>query len=292
MRDILTSPRTEEIKHHRRVRNLRLTIVIIILFSLLIGALSYFSFNSRISIDSVVVTGNHIISTDDIESHVRAKLTGKYVYLFSRDNSLIYSKKGIYNDLMVSFPRINTLSVYRDNWKTLHIDLSERAGSYLYCGPKIPEVLNDIGENCYFINDDGYIFDKAPYFSGNVYFKYYIKLVDSNNQPIENPLKQNIFDLNRFHSMVRFIDGITALGFKPIYLSVDDDGIYTIYLDHDSENTSPTVIFKGDNDLEIILSNLTTAMNQSEFANEINSKYAKLLYIDLRFKNKVLYKFQ
>jgi hypothetical protein len=43
--------------------------------------------------------------------------------------------------------------------------------------------------------------------------------------------------------------------------------------------------------LDIILDNLSVSMGKPEFANDIHSKYDTLLYIDLRFDNKVLYKF-
>ena len=292
MRDILTSPRIEEIKHRRRVRNLRMTIIFSVVLVLLIAALSYLSSNPKITIDNIVVTGNHIVSTQDIEDNVNKNLSGKFLYLFTKSNSLIYSHDKIYSDLMKSFPRINTLSVYRDNWKTLHIDITERMGSYLYCGSQIPEVINDVGDNCYFINNDGYIFDKAPYFSGNVYFKYYVSILDNDSVQVENPLMKNVLSTETFHNVVRFVDGVTSLGFKPIYLYIGQDGVYTLYLSHNTGETSPTIIFKNENNLDTILSNLTTAMSKKEFADEINSKYTSLQYIDLRFKNKVLYKFQ
>ena len=292
MRDILTSPRIEEIKHKRRVRNLRLVIIFFIVTILLIESLSYISSNPNIVINNIVVTGNQIINAQDIEARVKDKLNGKYLYLFTKANSLIYPHQAIYEDLMTSLPRIKTLSVYRDNWKTLHIEITERLGSYLYCGAQIPEIVTDVGENCYFINNDGYIFDKAPYFSGNVYFKYYVQILDENNIPIENPLMKYVFDTDRFHKIARFIDGITSIGFKPIYIEIKPDGTNTIYLSHNINDSIPTIIFKNENDLDIILSNLVAAMNKSEFADEVNSKYTKLQYIDLSFTNKVIYKFQ
>ena len=45
-------------------------------------------------------------------------------------------------------------------------------------------------------------------------------------------------------------------------------------------------------DFDMILDNLSISMKKKEFAEEINTKYNTLLYIDLRFKNKVLYKFK
>ena len=107
-----------------------------------------------------------------------------------------------------------------------------------------------------------------------------------------NPQGSQMLSPDLFHELMRFIDGVTALGFKPSYLIVSDGNIYSLYLKSTGLNLNPKIIFKGDNDLSVILDNLSIAMSKSEFANEINSKYDTLSYIDLRFKNKVLYKFQ
>jgi len=288
MKDIPTSPRIIEIRHNRRVRRLRLFVAYFILLIIVVGALSFFSSNRSVVLDKVVITGTHIIDQENIEKEVLKNISGKYIYLFSRANSFIYPNKKIYNDLILNFPRIETLTVRRDNLKTIHIDIVERKGSSLYCGYAVPENKNDIGENCYFVNNDGFIFDKAPYFSGNVYFKYYLSL-DGNNI---NPQGRQMIDIERFHEIVRFVDGVTSIGFKPIYLSLDNDGTYSLYLNPVVGGTYPRIVFKDNNELKVIQDNLSLAMKKKEFASEINSKYNTLLYIDLRFKNKVLYKFQ
>jgi len=286
MKNIPTSRRVIEIKRKHRTRRLRLGIFFLILFLSIAGALAYFSFHKRVTINKIIVTGTSIVNKLDVVSHVEKQLNGKYYHLYNRGNSLIYPRNEIYQDLIVSFPRIKELSIDRDNFNTLNINIIERFGSYLYCGSSIPELESEVGENCYFINNDGYIFDKSPYFSGSVYFKYYIKISDETN-----PLNQNIFEADRFHELVRFIDGISTIGFMPIYLTIEENDIYSLYIDSNLGKIAPKIIFKKDNNLETILSNLSTAMNKPEFANEINSKYSILQYIDLRFKNKVLYKF-
>lgn len=288
MKDIPTSPRIIEIRHNRRVKKIRLIILFFIFFIFLIGALAFFSGDKKVVIDNVVVTGNHIIDKEDIEKEVYKNISGRYIYLFSRNNSFIYPHNRIYNSLLVTFPRIEKLSIYRDNLKTLHVDISERTGSYLYCGANLPEDKDEVGENCYFVNNDGFIFDTAPYFSGNIYFKFYT-LFESD---LKNPLGQQMMDIDDFHNLARFIDQIMILGFKPIYIVKDKDGTNYLYLNHQASGTMPKIIFKNEADLNIIYENLSLAMRKKEFALEINSKYNTLLYIDLRFKNKVLYKFQ
>jgi len=288
MKDIPTPPRIALIKRNRRAMRLRLIILFTILFISIIFGLSYFSSDPKITINKIVVSGNSIIDTKDLESNINEKLSGKYLHLFAHSNFLIYPHRKIYKDLITDFPRIESLSVKREGMNTLKVDIVERAGSYLYCGKVMPENKEDIGENCYFVNNDGYIFDRAPYFSGNVYFKYYTDIKGD----INNPLGSQMFTPEKFHKLINFIDGITALGFKSLYLVVDDKGIYSLYLQSTGVNPNPKIIFKEDNDLVTILDNFSTAMSKREFANEINSKYDTLLYIDLRFKNKVLYKFQ
>ena len=288
MRDIPTSPRIIEIRHNRHMYMLRLSILLFILFVSVIGALSFFSGDKHVTIDKVVVNGTHIINQSDIESEIFDNLSGKYLYLFSKSNTFIYPNKQIYKNLILKFPRIQSLSIKRDNLKTLDITIVERTGSSLYCGTNIPEAQEDVGENCYFINNDGLVFDKAPYFSGNVYFKYYLTLEDG----VTNPLGKQIIDANQFHKLTRFIDQIESLGFKPISVVSEQDGRNSLYLNHSVNNTSPKIIFKNDNDLDEIYDNLSLSMKKKEFADEINSKYNTLLYIDLRFTDKVLYKFQ
>lgn len=287
MRDILTSPRIEDMKRKRRNRRRRIAVMLAVLFISLVGALAYFSSHHNVTINHIKVEGTQIINAPEVESYVMDGLSGRYIYLFARSNSFIYPHDKIYKGLIESFPRIETLAISRNKLNTLEIKISERSGAYLYCGADVPKVKSEVGENCYFINNDGYIFDKAPYFSGNVYFKYYSTL------PIDtSPLTQYVFPTDRFHLLMRFVDSVTSLGFEPIYFTVESDGTHSLYLNNKSGLTTPKVIFKLEDDLTSIFDNLSTAMGKSEFAREINSKYDTLLYIDLRFDNKVLYKFQ
>ena len=288
MKDIPTSPRIIAMKRRRRIIKIWLGILFVVLFVLFVWLFSFLSGYKKVTIENIAITGTHIVDQDGIESTIHEDLSGKYLYLFDRNNSFIYPHNKIYKDLTSNFPRIKSLNIYLDSLNTLHIDIIERTGEYLYCGSSIPTVKNDIGENCYFINNDGLIFDKAPYFSGNVYFKYYLPL----DKDYADPLGKQMLEIDKFHKLARFIDSITAIGFKPIYIYKDKDGTDSLYLNHGEKDTAPKITFKDDADLATIQDNLSIAMNKPEFADEINSKYTKLLYIDLRFKDKVLYKFQ
>lgn len=287
MKNIPTSPKIVEIRYKRRMRKIKIAILFIILFIIIIFGLSFLSTIGKMKIENIEVEGNHIIDKDELEKEIYQTISGKYIYLFSRSNSLIYPHKKVYNDLILKFPRIESLKIERNNFKTLKISIKERVGAFLFCGENIPLNKEDVGENCYFVNNDGLIFDKAPYFSGNIYFKYYTSL-----QNVEDPLGKQMIDVGYFHQLIRFIDSIADTGIRPIYLHMDKDGTNSLYLAHGNNSTMPKILFKKETDLEVLQNNFSLSMKKKEFADEINSKYNTLLYIDLRFKNKVLYKFQ
>lgn len=287
MKNIPTSQRVIEIKHKRRVRLVRLLVLFFLLLLSIFLSLGYFSHNERFTINKIKVEGASIIDQEEIILLTEELLEGRYFYLYNRANSFIFPEKAIYLKLIEDFPRIEELSVSREGLNILNIKIKERLGSYLYCGEVVPEIESEIGENCYFINNDGFIFDEAPYFSGNVYFRYYTKI---DNQV--DSLGQYIFEPNRFHELIRFTDKIMEFDFIPTSLFLNEDGVYSLYLEHKTGDSKPKIIFREDNDLIEILNNLEIAMGKDEFSKELKFKYNMLEYIDLRFKNKVLYKFK
>ncbi len=292
MREVLTSPRILDLKRAKKRGRIRLTILISILFLFFFGALAYFSAHPRVTINTVEVVGTQILNVPDIEENVRAHLAGRYLYLFSKANAFLYPHDDIYRGLLDSFPRILSLTVERNNIHTLRITIIERVGSHLYCGTA-PAVSSNVDETCYFINDDGYIFDRAPYFSGDVYFKFYGPLLENETPAVvsNTPLGHHMLFVERFHDLVRFIDGLKALGFNPTMLSMGADGGNTLTLFRNTGAGNPVILFRNDNDLAEILENLSVSMKKTEFRDDVQLKYSTLLYIDLRFKNKVLYKF-
>lgn len=286
-RDIITSPRIVELQRARKKRNRIFFLVFFILFVGLIVGLSYLSSYHRVVISDIVVEGTHIIDSNDVKNKIKDDISGKYLYLFAKSNVFIYPKSYLEKDLKKTFPRIEKLSIKIEGLNNLKVVIGERTGSYMYCGANVPTEATNIGDNCYFINSDGYIFDKSPYFSGNIYFKFYI--------PIENqddPLGQHVLDPANFRSMINFIDGLVDLGLDPVSVVMNDENNYFFNLRSRPDGGEPQILFKKENEINTIFGNLSVAMKNKDFKNQIFSKYSTLLYIDLRFNNKVLYKFQ
>lgn len=286
MRDLPQSPRIIAIKKKQRKKTVFLIILFLLLCGLLVFGLSCLSQERHIVINTIKVNGAEVLTKDNIIKISKDEMSGKYFYLFARNNTFIYPKRGIQKSLLKNFPRIEELNIRLNGLNELEINIKERKGEYLYCGEAIPEDQNKIGDNCYFLNDDGLVFDKSPYFSGDIYFKYYLSLDEKTDF-----LGKKILDKDKFHDLTSFFNGINKLGLKSIYFYMDKDGINYLYLQKKENSSSPRIIFKDEDNLELLLDNLRLAMKKNEFIDEIKSKYNTLEYIDLRFKNKILYKF-
>lgn len=289
-RNILNSPRLLALKRKRR-KNLRNKILFLIFFFLIlfIGLIFLFRID-RLNIDTVMIDGNKVTDTKLINKIVENNLEGYYLYFLPKSNFLLFPKNKIKSDLEEEFKRLTNISFVLKNYKTLFISLLEKEGQYIWCGDSLPDADTKTEDNlCYFIDKNGYVFDIAPYFSGNVYFRFFGSL---NSGQISSPLGF-YFSSEIFNKLISFKDVLIDMGIKPISILVKDDKDVEIYL---ASNTpllnAPKIILNSDFDLEKISENLQAALITEPLKSDFKNKYNSLLYIDLRFGNKVYFKFK
>lgn len=289
-RSILNSPRIEELKRkrHRILRNKILFFVF--LFLVILTGLVFLSRWEKININNVQISGNKIIETEAIEQIIHSNLSGYYFWFFPKTNFLLYPKKEIKSELAEKFKRLKDISFDEKDIKTLKISVSEYEGKYLWCGTTLTTWTSDVqvNEKCYFMDENGYIFDEAPYFSGEVFFKFYGEIASVSENPIGS-----FFLPGNFEKITLFKKTLEEMGLRPSAFLKDDTGDINIFL---SSNTiismGPKIIFKIDSDFKKLAENLQAVFTTEPFQSDFKNKYASLLYIDLRFGNKVYYKFQ
>lgn len=286
MRDIPASPRVLEIKRKNRSRIIRKIILSFLFLLVFIFGAAYFSRLDQFKIKSIETEGLSVIDENEIIDYINNKISGKYFYLFEKSNFFIYPQNEIYEGILKDFVRVEKLSIDNSVFNTLKIKIKERSGVYLYCGESIPKEEDMLGENCYFVNGEGYVFDKAPYFSGDIYFKFYLK------KEKDNPIDTNILESEDFVKIIKFIENIESIGLSPVYIKLNKGSDNYVFLEKRENDKNPFIVWLDEDPLDIVFENLSLAMSKSEFANEINSKYDLLSYIDLRFDNKVIYKFE
>ena len=289
-RNVLNSPRLTELKKRRRKAVLNKILLTLLGLVIVFFLLTYLSRLKNLNIAEIRVVNDGVVGTKEIKETVEGEMAGKYFYFFPKTNILIYPQNSIKDKLQNKFKRIKGVDLSIENNKILIVTISERMAKYTWCGTEIPGVGIPQGsptpefpkEQCFFLDEEGYIFDAAPYFSGEVYFKFF-------GQPTP---EDNYFFKQNFRQLTSFKDALVKLGLKPTSLYVVPNGDVEItLLPGSSATTLPKIIFKLDADMQNIKENLDTALNTEPLKSDFKKKYSSLEYIDLRFGNKVYSKF-
>mgnify|MGYP001604120421 FL=1 len=189
----------------------------------------------------------------------------------SKTNILFYPKGAIIQTLAAQYLRLGEINLSIKNNRTLVVAVIEREPLYTWCQT----------DDCYFLDADGYVFDKAPYFSGNVYFKFYGALESG-------PLGA-YFAKDYFKNFTAIKNTLTALELEPIALELKAQGDAEFVL---AGTATPKILFRADADPENIAGNLRAALQTEPLKTRVVKEYSKLEYLDLRFENKVYSKFR
>ncbi|MEK7135106.1 MAG: FtsQ-type POTRA domain-containing protein, partial [Patescibacteria group bacterium] len=180
--------------HNRRVQERRRKLAWV--FFSILGLLVALVFISRLEIfriSEVAVEGAKVIANEEAVRNVLATLSGKYFWLVPKSNAAIFPREEVAASLMKEFPRLASVELNVEGENTLRILVTEREPYALFCPP--------VGEKCFFLDKEGFVFDEAPDFSGVVYFIYETEI------PAEE-----------FKSLSTFIEGLSKLGFEPVRL--------------------------------------------------------------------------
>jgi hypothetical protein len=286
-RNILNSPRLQELKKKRRkVLLIKFCIFSFVFLLIFIGS-AFLSRINKLKISEIEIAGNKVVDTEIIKGVAEEELAGNYLWFFSKKNIFLYSKDGIVEALSNKFERLKDINITTKDNKILEISVTERIPKYTWCGENLPEI-NTEDKTCYFLDDGGFIFDKAPYFSGEVYFKFFGKVNTEDGIP-----SGSYFSEIDFEQFIVFKKSLEDMGLRPVALYVMENRDVKVYLsDESSLPMGPEIIFKIDSDFQKIAENLQAALTTEPLQTDFKNKYSSLLYIDLRFGNKVYYKFR
>jgi hypothetical protein len=305
-RNVLNSSRLLELKRTRKKTFLNKILFSLLGIVVLLGFFVYLSRLSSLNINNIEITGNQVVDTNDIKQAIQEEMSGKYLWLFPKTDIFFYPQNSIIKMLQDKFKRLENISLSIKNDKTLLVSVKERKALYTWCGNTPPDtsvVAMPQGESsatCYFVDENGYIFDQAPYFSGGVYFKFYglpdvsvVGIPQSGSLTTGTDPSGSYFSEQYFKQLIYFRDILVEFGLKPAALYVTADQNVEVFLASAPNSTNqPQIIFKLNGDYENIAENLKAALTTDPLQTEFKDKYSKLEYIDLRFGNKVYYKFQ
>lgn len=284
-RHIEESPKLRELRNKRSVKRRRLAILLSVLFLTIVGGLITVAHYPQLQLVNVVVSGNKIVDGEEIVTEVQKSLAGNYYYVIPHRNAFFYPKGRIIADLMTEFPRFKNVTVYRVNVTTLLVTVTEVRGRALWCG--IDTTAPDMSAPCYFTDEAGKIVAPAPYYSGNVYPRFFGGVLLPNDV---NALGKTFTTEIQFQNLLKFSDQVTRLGLPVEAIVVGRSGENSFLIDLGGGATA-AVRFLSSDDYQTLESNLAAALTKDALISALKKDKSNLLYFDLRFTNKVYYKF-
>ena len=229
----------------------------------------------KIKIKNIVVVGNSSVLTEDIVTVIQKELDEKYLWIISTNNIFLLQRFEIPAEILENIKKINTVKISLQGLDTLKVVVSERVSESLWC-LGTPEDSNV----CYFMDSDGFVFNKAPELTNNVFIKYYGVILK------DNPIGENYFSLDKFKDIINFISEIKKIGFKPESFSAISESQYEIVLLEKAK-----IIFDDKEDILKNISKLNTLI-QNNYIKTSSDFLLKISHIDLRYGNKVHYDFK
>ena len=261
-------------RRKRRSSFFRFFLVISVFVLLVVGS-AYLLKRPEVTIKNIILDGNKTVSTEILESFVKEKLLGNYLFIFPRSSIFIYPRRIIEENIPLKFKKIKTTKVTFNNFDSITVTVKERIPKALWCGENrlegaIPE--------CFFLDEKGFLYTQSPSFTGDVNFRFYGPLGEGSS------IGQQFLPEKKFQEISFFLQSLQESDIQAVELAIGDERDYELYLENGTQ-----VLFSQDEELSMVLDNLQSTLLSDTFKEHGE---VRIDYIDLRFGNKVYYKFK
>lgn len=245
---------------------LKLFLIFVLVFGIVLGGLWVVFRSNLFVLKNIEIRGNAYVSQDEIISGLQKNIfnNSKVKYALGMQN--ILSWPGEFKGGDLSFiPRIKNIIVDKNYFsKTVVLNVEERTPAGTWCR------IGETGKNCFWFDDSGFIFDKAPDTEGNIVRTtddYYQKNIGVNSFILPQDHIKNYF------SIIQALDdsGVSVKEIRLENLDLEEMKVLTY---------GPVIYFSlrypSDNAAQVIRS--------------LGSKLNTLQYIDFRTENRAYYK--
>ena len=175
---------------------------------------------------------------------IKTKLGGKYFGIFPKTNIFIIPQDKILAELPVEFRRIKKIFLEKKYFGAIAVKIEERSNAALYCEK----------EDCAYADENGFVFEKAPYFSGAVF----LKLVDQRQtgRTAEDFIGSNLIDEGEFKKILEFAALANKIGNGITEVVLKKENIYEFYAQEGWK-----IILNDKNEPKSAYFNLVTALD-------------------------------
>lgn len=225
----------------------------------------------KFQVRSINVVGTSVSDPVDISTFALNTLGGTYAWILPRTSVFLISPESIAEAVKEAFPRLSSVVVDRDGVDSLRVAVTEYPGVYLWCD-----------EECSFMDETGTVFADAPYFSGSAYLKIYI---GTREQFPFSPISPQQIQL-----IATLKERLEAIEIVPLSMRFESEHKLTVGFIH--QRNHAVIYMDPSEDVETTLETLYSALRTETVARLYRDPSKRLEYLDVRFANKLIYKFQ
>ncbi len=231
-------------------------------------------------IKKIIVPELLTIDKNDAELFIRDHISGRVWGVLPHNNVFLVNKDKLITLLKEQYSTLDTVTLQKD-FTALNFTMTERSPKTIWC-------QDQIGSSpCYFIHEDGTIFDIAGDFSNPLFFVFYTTL----DTP-EDPIGSLVLPVQEFKRVIETQKMFATYQIKLYGYKKDTDGAEIFFL--------TPIIFGGESSAylkslevqsaETVVSKTITALKNSTLRDSQRKKFNGLDYIDIRFNDQVSFK--
>lgn len=234
------------------------------------GGLGFVSHMEWLAIKDISVSGAEQLSANALTAAVQSGLADNRWWVFAKQNIFIYPGSEIKERLSSEFPRIKDVELKRPSLlaQAVVVTVEERKPYATWCGE----------EGCFFLDENGFIFAES---SGTQTPSS--SYVFRRGLLPETGIIGQTFLRGRLADIVHFLELLKAVGYRPQGISVENENDFSVPL---ADAFTLRVLFDADG--EETIHDLKLALE----ADSVRDSVAELEYVDMRFGNRVYYKFR
>lgn len=229
---------------------------------------------SSLQVRDIRVEGTTVVDPEEVVTLVQDEMNGRFLFFLPRTSMLVLSTRTITHRIEQAFPRFSSVSVRRSGTASLEVVVTEREGTYLWCRGE---------DDCFFMTNEGVVFAVAPFFSGDAYERIFY----GNEVPLLpfTPLPTSFLGV-----IETLRTRLPILGIIPTeYRFVSEHELVVVFSHH---GTRAELRLNHTTDSESMLEDLATGLGTEPLKGLFRDEEKTLEYLDVRFSNKVVYKFR
>lgn len=249
----------------------------IIVFAVLISLSSRLNY---FKLTNITVSGNEAVVDSEVQDFIFQLTKEKSSLLIQRSSLFFIPKRAIHDGLLNKYARLKSVEIGRDFPNSIIVTVTEHESDVVWC--------KNLDSECFFIDREGILLDQSPYFSGDAYFRIY-------HDSFSGVTGENIFssqeiaNINSFRALLSKELRLTAHSMR---VPSPDTFEFSLLIPLRTLDDSPQLLIANNFEPRPTILNILTIINDPVFLAKYSKHPEGLEYIDLRFGNKVYYKFK